>query len=170
MDIRGALNEIIELYGHNVIYVRRDTKFRCECFSSRNGQADARCKKCLGTGYSITYEQIKVRSRIVDGYGNLSDKGEVVAPKGIKQVKSTVYYFPERLHPKEGDLILEVEWTDEGKVKRIRDKHFISISDPKLGVQGRIEFYQVHCKFEESRESDGKTIASSSISSTAAEL
>lgn len=168
MDIKAALDEIIERYGHEIIYIRRDLKFRCECFSDRNGQADSKCKKCLGTGYDIKYERMKVRSRIVDGHDRLSDQGEVVAPKGLKQVKSTVYYFPERYKPKEGDLILEVDWMFDGRVDKVRDKHFVSIADPKLGVHGRIEFYQVHCKFEEGRESDGKTITSSSIPPTTA--
>lgn len=168
MDIRAALEEIAEQYGHEIVYIRRDLKFRCECFSDRNGQADSQCKKCLGTGYAISYERMKVRSRIVDGHGMLSDKAEVVAPKGIKQVKSTVYYVPERFHPKEGDLILEVDWAADGRVNKVSDKHFISIADPKLGLHGRIEFYQVHCKFEEGRESDDKTIASSSIPPTTA--
>lgn len=168
MDIQLALNEIIERYGHEIIYIRRDLKFRCECVSNRNGQSDTRCRKCLGTGYAINYERMKVRSRIVDGHEKLSDQAEVVTPKGIKQVKSTVYYVPERFKPKEGDLILEVDWDESGRVKKVRDKHFISIADPKLGIHGRIEFYQVHCKFEEGRESDGKTLASSSIPPTTA--
>lgn len=168
MDIKEALNEIIDRYGHEVVYIRRDLKFHCECFSNRNGQADAKCKKCLGTGYAITYERMKVRSRIVDGHDALSDRGEVVSPEGLKYVKSKVYYVPERYVPKEGDLILEVEWSEDGRVNKLIHKHFISIADPKLGLHGRIEFYQVHCKFEESRESDGKTITSSSIPPTTA--
>lgn len=164
MDIRAALDEVIKAYGHYIIYVRRDLKFRCECYSHKNGEANAKCKKCLGTGYAVAFERIKVRSVVA-----ASPSSEVLVPAGTKVTPTTIYYVPERYHPKDGDLILEVEW-DESLVKRIRKKHFISVADPKLGLEGRIEFYQVHCKFEEGRESDDKTIASSSISSDASEL
>lgn len=153
MDIRKDLSNFLEKYGHYVIYIRRDMRYRCECYSERNGgQAYFDCPKCFGTGYIVTIEKIKTRRNISSVPESLVRSRKSYEP-GQVAAKAYVYYMEHHVKPKEGDLILEVEWKN-GVPMQILEKNMISVADPKQGIEGRVEFYEVYSRFETERKSD----------------
>lgn len=146
MDIRKSLKSILQQYGHDVVYIERDRRFRCSCYSERSGEsADPNCPKCFGTSFYVTFRKVKVRRTISSipetliGANKLTEEGNVT-------LKAYVYYMEYDAYPKEGDLILEVDWKN-GVPVNIKEKLFISVVEPKLGDQGRVEFYQVYCRY-----------------------
>lgn len=162
MDIREAFDSFIEKYGHDVIYVRRDLKFRCNCYVERSGEHQSICNKCLGTGYDVQIERVRVRRNIVTVPESLVGL-QTHAQQGVFTPKAYVYYISEKIQPKDTDLILEVEWSALKKPKRIIQRHVISVAEPKQGDQGRVEFYQVYCKYEGKGDSDDQTISGNPV-------
>lgn len=147
MDIRKDFSNVLDKYGYDVIYVRRDKRFHCECFSERSGGlAQSDCPKCFGTGYVIGIEKVRTRRKISSVPESLV-RARKNFEVGFIPSKAFVFYMEHDIHPAEGDLVLEVEWND-GIPIRIINKNVISIADPQYGDQGRIEFYQVYSRFE----------------------
>lgn len=153
MDIRQDLENVLKQYGHDVIYIRRDKRFHCECYSERSGgQAYSDCPKCFGLGYVVTIEKVKTRRGISSVPESLVRARKVYEP-GVESAKAYVYYVEYHVNPQEGDMILEVDWKN-GIPVEIHEKNIISIADQKNGYQGRIEFYEVYSRFEPKRKSD----------------
>lgn len=155
MDIRKDFAKVIEKYGHEIIYVRRDLRFTCSCYVERSGgQRSSFCKKCMNTGYVVSFEKRRVRrqsssvpeslvrSRKIHDIGNVSSS-------------AYIYYMDYKVKPKKGDLILEVEWKS-GLPTQIHDRFEISMTDRMQGDNGRTEFYQVYSKYStKGEESNG---------------
>lgn len=159
IDIRELLASFLEEYGHDIVYVRRDTRFHCSCYSDRSKEAQPNCPKCFGTGYHVTLETYKARRQISSipethvGARELHGAGSVT-------VKGYTYYLEYKAFPKSGDLILEVEW-DENIPKKIIEKFEISIAEELKGKNGRIEFYQVYCRTDLKGGRDNEALSSS---------
>jgi hypothetical protein len=158
LDIRQAISEVLQQYGHDIVYIERDLRFRCTCYSERSGEsANPNCPKCFGTSYHVNIKKARVRRTIASvpetliGLNKLMEEGNAVP-------KAYTYYFEYHVHPKEGDLILEVDWIN-GLPKRIKEKHFISVAEPKFGESGRIEFYQVYCRYRPKGASDDDALS-----------
>jgi hypothetical protein len=153
IDVRGELANVLSEYGHDVVYIRRDTRFRCTCYSERSGESsNPNCPLCFGTAFRVSLEKVKTRRKI-------SSVPETLI--GLKNTQNTgnlsptafVYYFQYFTLPVEGDLILEVDWN--GNIPAyIREKHLVSVADPKQGTGGQIEFYQVYCRYNPKGVSD----------------
>lgn len=159
IDIRKELSKFLDDYGYPIIYVRRDLRFRCSCYSERSGESsNPNCPKCFGTSYAVQVERIRSRrsaSQIPEtkaGARNSGDGGEI-------HVSAYVYYMEYNIEPKTGDLIMEVEWNNNLPSK-IKEKLEISIAEPKEGYQGRIEFYQVYCRTHWLGVNDNDTLTS----------
>jgi|SRR5699024_1390083 len=147
MNIQKEFEAVIEKYGHDIIYVRTDKRFRCTCFSERSGgPGKSKCKKCFGTGYHTTTEVVKVRRQISSLPESLV-RTRNTYETGSFAAKAFVYYFTKSVKPKTGDIILEVNWKNNIPIS-IKDSYLISIADGKQGDQGEIEFYQVYCKYQ----------------------
>ncbi len=153
VDIRKEIKKTLEKYGHDIVYVRRDKRFRCECFVERSGEPKADCSICFGTGYIVKLEKRKTRRKISSvpetliGLNRLQQAGSVIP-------KAYVYYLQHTDTPEEDDLILEVIWDKKGIPRHIKDKYRISAVDPQLGEEGRVEFFQVYCKFDQKGDHD----------------
>lgn len=153
MDIRAELQKVLTQYGYDAIYIRRNLQFHCTCYSERSGgQANPDCPKCFGTGYEVTIEKIRTR-RDISSVPESLVRTRKNREFGYEAPKAYVYYIEHHVQPKEGDLILEVEWRNEMPVK-ILDKNVISVADSKHGLQGRVEFYEVYVRYEPTRKSD----------------
>jgi hypothetical protein len=143
-DLRKDMTEILNKYGHQIVYIRQDKRFRCDCYSERSGEARADCPKCFGTTYKVKIEKHLTRRKVstvpetLPGVRKTSGGGMVVPT-------TYQYYLLYDVEPQRGDLILEVEWQDDIP-RAIKEKLAISLPDPKQGATGRIEFWQVYVR------------------------
>lgn len=145
LDIRKQIKKVIETYGHTVIYVRTDPRFRCECYSEHNGEStDSNCKKCFGTGFKSSVEKVRTRRKPLAMPETLVAVRKA-AGMGNIAVAGYTYYMEHDFNPKSGDFIFEVEW-HKGEPVRVKEKLKISFADPKEGLHGRTEFFQVYSR------------------------
>lgn len=157
IDLRKRLKEFLDLYAHDIIYIRRDTRFRCECYVERSGETAPDCPKCFGTGYVVQIEKQRTRRNIgtvpesLVGINQLAQVGRFVP-------KAYVYYLEHNVKPEENDLILEVIWDINGVPRLIKEKHVISAAEQKLGYKGRVEFYQVYARYDQKGANDDKAL------------
>lgn len=153
INLREELARLFDEYSHNIVYVRRDERFRCDCYNERSGEPSADCHKCFGTGYAVQLEKVRTRRNIsavpetLIGTNKLKEVGNL-APTAY------VYYLEHDVQPKQDDYILEVIWSSKGMPLHIKEKHLISAVEPKFGYQGRVEFYQVYARFDIKGEQD----------------
>ncbi len=153
IDIRKEIEKTLAKYGHDIVYVRSDKKFRCECFVERSGEPRPDCSICFGTGYVVELEKKKTRRKIASVPETLIGLNKI-HPSGSVVPKAYVYYFKYFESPKEDDLILEVIWDKKGIPRHIKNKYRISVVDEQLGDSGRVEFYQVYCRFDQKGDHD----------------
>lgn len=157
IDIREEFEKILNQYGYDIVLVKRDLRFRCSCYSERSGEPNATCDICFGTGYKVTLYKCKTRRKISSVPETLTNSRQVLKA-GSSTRKAYVYYLTYDMEPKEGDLILEIEWQDEKPIS-IKEKLFISQAEPMKGREGRVEFYQVYCKVDYLSEYDDQAIS-----------
>jgi hypothetical protein len=156
-DLREDFKKLFDQYSHNVVYIRRDTRFRCDCYSERSGEARSDCPKCFGTSYVVLIEKQRTRRNIVSvPETNINVRRSTEF--GILTPKAYTYYFEHHVNPSDGDLILEVEWDSNGLPVRILQKHLISVAEPKFGLNGRVEFWQVYCKYDQKGVKDDEAL------------
>ncbi len=157
-DIRSDISKLFDSYAHNVIYIRRDLRFRCDCYSERSGESAVGCNKCFGTSYVVKLEKTRVRRKlnsVPESLSNLRSESGF----GALYPNQYVYWVEWTVQPKAGDLILEVEWDKEQKVPlSILQKHFISVGEPLFGNNGRVEFYTVYLKYSPERGVDNEAL------------
>lgn len=158
MSMRKSFNNIIEKYGHYIIYVRRDTRFKCKCYIEKNGEADPHCPECLGLGNPVQLEFIKARRKVNYSSGQLSGLDKHF-DNGIQIAEEYTYYLKAEDEPKELDMILEVDIDESRKVKKVLEKNLISTAVPMKGVKGEVEFYQVYTKTKGKDKHDDKTVS-----------
>lgn len=144
MHIKQEFDTVINQYGHDVVYVKRDERFRCSCYSERSGGAKANCSKCFGTGFKISLKKIKTRRNQAAIPETMSGATSLESGGIIRSVHY-VYYIKSEVTPSHRDLILEVEWKDS-KISKIIEKHFVSSAQGKKGEDGLIQFYQVYTR------------------------
>lgn len=162
MNIREKFDAFIQKFGHEVLYVRRDIRFRCDCYVERSGEPKSSCERCMGSGYDVKVERIKARRTIMAVPESLVGLN-LHTSRGTHTPKAYVYYISESVKPKDGDYLLEVEWSQNNMPKRILQKHFISVAEPKQGSDGRNEFYQVYCKYQEKSGVDDTALSNNPI-------
>ena len=153
MDIRKRLRETLNKYGYTIVYIRADQRFRCSCYSERNGEAKITdCSLCFGTGYKSQVERVKTRRKPLTMPESLVAVRRTAEP-GNLVVGGYTYYMEHNIVPKSGDFILEVLWSN-GKPTKVKEKLKISAVDQKDGLEGRIEFYQVYARTHWLEEGD----------------
>lgn len=158
MDIAKQFDAVIEKFGHSIIYLRKDLKFRCECYVERSGEPNPTCDICMGTGYDIHVERFKVRRNVASIPETLIGIASLTQ-RGVQFPKAYVYYVSAFNEPKDGDYILEIKWDENMKPLEITQRNLISAAEPKQGVEGQIAFYQVYCRYEEKRDKDEATLS-----------
>jgi hypothetical protein len=146
-DLRKDLAKLFDTVSYPIIYVRRDLRFRCECYSERSGESRADCPRCFGTSYHVTIEKHRTRRHPNAVPLSLSGVNQL-APAGMLLPKAYIYYFEYQVNAQDSDLILEVEWDDQENPVSIKEKQMISLSEPKTGFEGRVEFYHVYTRMD----------------------
>lgn len=153
INVRKRISDLFDQYSHNVVYIRRDDRFKCECFVERSGEPSPICSKCFGTGNVVHIEKMRTRRQISSvpetliGVNQLQQTGRI-APKAY------VYYLEHDMKPQANDLILEVIWDVNDVPRYIKEKHLISAVEPKFGYKGRTEFYQVYARYDQKGAND----------------
>lgn len=153
IDIRKRIKKLMDEYSHDLAYIRRDTRFRCTCYSERSGEASANCEQCFGTSYVVSIEKRRARRQIASVPESLIGVNKLQSA-GRLSPTAYVYYFEHDLKPTVDDIILEVIWDKSGVPRHIKEKHLISAVVPQQGVKGRIEFYQVYARYDQKGAQD----------------
>lgn len=112
IDMRYESNMLTDEFGINVIYIRNNKFVRCRCFDDLNKTGDSNCKLCMGTGYFISAQKIRVIESSNRAYG--FENNMLVNNIGVTNQKNEVYYIRYKYSPKERDLILKVTWDSKG--------------------------------------------------------
>lgn len=157
LDIRKEMADFLEKYAHEVVYIRRDTRFRCECYVERSGESSDHCPKCFGTGYKVSIEKVRTRRNIAAVPESLVGINQL-QQYGKNAPKAYVYYLEYDKDPRDNDLILEVIWDTQGVPRYIKEKHLISVIEAKFGYKGRTEFFQVYCRYDQKGDHDDTTL------------
>lgn len=158
INIRKQIGDLFDTYSHDIVYVRRDIRFRCECYVERSGEPTTDCPKCFGTGFAVKIEKFRTRRKIASipetliGVNQGFEYGSLVPT-------AYVYYLENTAKPDADDLILEVVWDANGVPRKIKEKNVISAVDPMLGYKGRVEFYQVYCRYDWKGDYDDSALA-----------
>lgn len=158
INIRKKFKETLQKYGHHIVYIRRDERFRCSCYIERSGEATADCPLCFGTSFVVNVEKVLVRRTISSIPETLAGANQL-NQAGLVSPKAYTYYFEYDIKPKKSDLILEVIWDTNGVPRYIKEKMLVSAVDEQLGYKGRVEFSQVYCRFDQKGEHDDKALS-----------
>lgn len=157
MDLRKSLSNIMDEYSHKAIYIRTDKRFRCSCYIERSGEGWPECPYCFGTTYRVSIQTIRCRRDVKTLpetlMGQRKQKGT-----GLSSAMTFTYYMEHNVQPKAGDLVLEVEWVN-GMPMNVLEKNEISSVNAQLGTKGRIEFYQVYCKYSPKGANDNDALS-----------
>ncbi|ACK98799.1 MULTISPECIES: hypothetical protein [Bacillus cereus group] len=153
IDIRKEFAQVLAKYGHSIIYVRRNLHFRCKCYIERSGEAKLNCSRCFGTGYEVVIEKKLARRKEAYDSETLVEVNQL-QPYGTYAPKAYTYYLDYGSKPEKNDLILEVVWDEKEMPIKIKEKLLISAVEPKFGVKGRTEFYQVYSRYDFKGDSD----------------
>jgi hypothetical protein len=147
INIRKKIKDTLTKYGHHIVYIRRDERFRCTCYVERSGESEADCPLCFGTGFKVSPEKVLVR-RTISSIPETLAGTNTVQQAGSLAAKAYTYYFEHDIKPKQSDIILEVIWDNNGIPRYIKEKMFVTSTVEQLGYKGRIEFYQVYCRYD----------------------
>lgn len=146
MDLRYEFEQILKDYGYPVLLVRQNKKLRCSCWDEKTQTADRECPVCFGLGFVPIVEKHTAREEAITPaqsfpfIGQGSKLGEITVPG--KQ-----YYFKWNAQVMTGDLIVDVDWTDQGKPYYTgRGVYEVSQVDPERFERGQIIYYNVYCK------------------------
>lgn len=144
MDLRKEVNTIIEDTGHYVLLQRRSRFLRCSCWNEKYQEPDNSCPICLGDGRVSRIERHKVRRELATNI--------ITIPNAIQRTEigrvatdTRLFFMKHDVHPKKGDIIMEVGW-DKNKPTHLIAQYEISFADDMREHKGRIEFYQVTAK------------------------
>lgn len=157
INVRKRLAQFFDQYSHEIVYVRRDVRFRCECYIERSGEPSPDCGKCFGTGNVVQIEKVRTRRNISSVPETLIGVNQLSAA-GRMSPKAYVYYLEHDIKPQTNDLILEVIWDVNGVPRYIKEKHLISAVEPKFGYKGRTEFYQVYARYDQKGAQDDSAL------------
>lgn len=157
INIRKKIKETLQKYGHYIVYIRRDERFRCSCYIERSGEATADCPLCFGTGFVVNVEKVLVR-RTISSIPETLVGANQLNQAGLVSPKAYTYYFEHDMKPKKNDLILEVIWDTNGIPRYVKEKMLVSAVDEQLGYKGRVEFYQVYCRYDQKGVNDDKAL------------
>lgn len=148
IDVRKRIKGLLDEYGHDIIYIRRDTRFRCECYVERSGESSPECPLCYGTGYVVEIQKKRARRQVSTVPETLVGVNQTHKAGRFTPMTYT-YYLEHFDEPKEEDLILEVIWDVSGVPRFIKEKLIISAAPPQFGYKGRVEFYQVYARYDQ---------------------
>jgi hypothetical protein len=130
------VEDLIDTYGVYVVYLRRDTRYRCTCWQENTEEIDRTHSDCWGTGYKVYVEKHRaLRHKVMP----TTQKEYAIPPTilGLLQQQGLYFYMKRGAWPKALDRILYVEWNvgqedvpQMGRVTRLVDTNEINSSEP----------------------------------------
>jgi hypothetical protein len=149
MDLRKEFDEILEKYGFNVLVVRSDRKLRCSCWNEKTQEADRECPVCFGKGWVPVVEKHTVRSMDTSVPETLAMLGQDSSKIGGLSIPGRVYYTRYNLLISATDLIVDVDWSSNGKpIYNGGGIYEVSHVDPKRFEKGELIYNKVYVKDE----------------------
>ena len=146
MDLRKEFEEILSVYGYPVLVVRSEKKLRCSCWNEKRQEADRECPVCFGLGWNNVVEKHTTResdTSVPETLALIAREGKF----GGMSVPGRLYYFNHKIRFMPGDLIVDVEWTDQGKPYYTgKGVYEISHIDPARFERGQLIYNSVYCK------------------------
>lgn len=144
MDLRREFHKILENYGHDILLQRSSRYIRCSCWNCKYQEPLSSCPKCMGSGRVVRIERHRVRTETATNIITLPGRKQQT-PIGQVSQQTRAFFMMHDVHPKVGDVIYEVGW-DKDRPTNVLHAFEISYADEKRGKNGRIEFYQVSSK------------------------
>lgn len=144
MDLRREIHDIIEATGHYVLLQRKSKSIRCSCWDAKYREPLSDCPICLGTGKISRIERHKIRRETAANIISLPNHLEATAIGRVGH-DTRLFFMKHDVHPKKGDIIMEVGW-DKNRPTHLINQYEISFADDMREHNGRIEFYQVTAK------------------------
>lgn len=146
MDLRHEFEQILKDYGYPTLVVRQDKKLRCSCWQEKRQEADRTCPVCFGLGWTTVVEKHTTRevdTSVPETLALIARDGKF----GGMAVPGRQYYFNHHSQFAPGDLIVDVEWNEQGKpVYRGGGIYEISHVDPARFKRGELIFNKIYCK------------------------
>jgi hypothetical protein len=152
MRLKDELNNFITEYSTWVVYLRRDTRFRCPvCFDADTQEGKSLCPRCYGTGYKTVPERVPVRIARPRALGYVPDTG---TPYGHMSNYEFVAYFQREYYPEKNDKIVEVSWNVAqsyiqtlGQVAKVL--HVYNIDEMEAWREDEISFLVAGCSIDD---------------------
>ena len=146
MNLREEFELILEQYGYPVLVVRQNKKRRCSCWVEKRQEADRECPVCFGLGFNPIVEKHTTRevdTSVPETFTLIAREGKF----GGMAVPGRQYYFKHDTPFVPGDLIVDVDWSEQGKpVYTGKGIYEISHTDPNRFERGENVFNKVFCK------------------------
>jgi hypothetical protein len=169
IDLRQEMNNLLEgtefcpRRGHWVILRRADKRQKCSCWNKvasgdnryrddkrKYDEAEENCPYCSGDGWIYSDELYLARRRLVAPDIGLT-REEEMAPVGIMNVQSIMYYFQYYVNPKKEDRIIEIQLDDDQQPVRpiVHTEVFkVNVAESLRDINGRIEYWRCAVEME----------------------
>lgn len=146
MNLRSEFNQILQTYGYPVLLVRQNKKMRCSCWDEKTQSACRECPICFGIGFKPIVEKHWVRDMETGSddrlaqIGSQTRIGEIYTP-------GRAYFCRWDVETMAGDLIVEVDWTEQGKPYYAgKGIYEVNLVDPQRFERGELIFSKVYVK------------------------
>lgn len=144
-SLEKQFNDILEVYGHDMLLLHSDKKTVCTCFDKLTGSSDRYCPFCFGMGTVPVIEKHRVRDMDM----KIPDSMPYIANQqlfGEMAVTARAYFFKKDVTIKENDLIIDVDWQGQTPVYVDGGIYEVSHIDPQRFINGEITFQKVYVK------------------------
>jgi hypothetical protein len=99
IDLRERLNDFLNDYGNEVLYIRNSKYINCKCYSPTSKEGNNSCKICFGSGKLTSTEKTKVITDI-----NVIRAGKETYTKiGLENNSLMYMYLPYDINPQPND-------------------------------------------------------------------
>lgn len=145
IDLRDEFSSMNDMFGLNILLVRKNKNSRCKCWSELNLDGDPKCKLCGGTGKVSSIEQVKAINETVSS----SNTSAILkmTELGLSIANTMVMYFDYKVAPKVQDRIFIVGFDKFGLPIDIKKSCTIVSIEPVRGDRGRLELYKAFVKY-----------------------
>ena len=144
-DLVTRFEEFVRENGSHVIYVRINKEMNHECWDPVRQQANGLnvCPICYGTGHPISIERNLCRAWREAPAGRESEAMTQTWP-GIQVVGYRSFAFLPKVRPAIQDIILEIEWMPDGRVRNLIMAYEIKNVEALREEQGIIVYYKCY--------------------------
>lgn len=136
VDLRAEMINLTNETAYEVLLQRCSHKIRCSCYNNKYHEADARCPKCLGTGWLFQFEKLSCfkQDLTANGDGNILFTSVGKAITGYSK-----FFFKWDDSVTQKDYIWEVAFKN-GKPVRLINLYQIEEVSEQRGIDGRVEY------------------------------